>query len=132
MGKWLIFVVMKITVDDTFPGIEECAGSLRNVIDALYVLNGKWKIPLILSLVQSSKRFNEIQNDVSGISPKILANELKHLELNDFITRNVYPTTPVTIIYEATEYSRTLQNVMRELSAWGGQHREKVKQSMRK
>jgi len=123
---------MKITVDDTFPGIEECAGSLRNVIDALYVLNGKWKIPLILSLVQSSKRFNEIQNDVSGISPKILANELKHLELNDFITRNVYPTTPVTIIYEATEYSRTLQNVMRELSAWGGQHREKVKQSMRK
>ena len=123
---------MKITVDDTFPGIEECAGSLRNVIDALYVLNGKWKIPLILSLVQSSKRFNEIQNDVSGISPKILANELKHLELNDFITRNVYPTTPVTIIYEATEYSRTLQNVMRELSAWGGQHREKVKQSMQK
>ena len=132
MGKWPIFVVMKITVDDTFPGIEECAGSLRNVIDALYVLNGKWKIPLILSLVQSSKRFNEIQNDVSGISPKILANELKHLELNDFIKRNVYPTTPVTIIYEATEYSRTLQNVMRELSAWGGQHREKVKQSMRK
>ena len=123
---------MKITVNDTLPGIEECAGSLRNVIDAIYVLNGKWKIPLILSLVQSSKRFNEIQNDVSGISPKILANELKHLELNDFIKRNVYPTTPVTIIYEATEYSRTLQNVMRELSAWGGQHREKVKQSMRK
>ena len=121
---------MKITVNDTLPGIEECAGSLRNVIDALYVLNGKWKIPLILSLVQSSKRFNEIQNDLGGISPKILANELKHLELNDFITRNVYPTTPVTIIYEATDYSRTLQNVMRELSAWGGQHREKIKQSM--
>ena len=123
---------MKITVNDSLPGIEECAGSLKNVIDALYVLNGKWKLPLILSLVQSSKRFNEIQNDVEGISPKILANELKHLELNDFITRNVYPTTPVTIIYEATDYSRTLQNVMRELSAWGGQHREKVKQSMRK
>jgi len=123
---------MKITVDDTLPGIEECTGSLKNVIDALYVLSGKWKIPLILSLVQSPKRFNEIQNDVSGISPKILANELKHLELNDFIKRNVYPTMPVTIIYEATDYSRTLQNVMRELSAWGGQHREKVKESMRK
>lgn len=122
---------MEITVNDILPGIEECAGSLRNVIDALYVLNGKWKIPVILSLMQSSKRFNEIQNDVSGISPKILANELKHLELNDFITRNVYPTTPVTIIYEATDYSRTLQNVLKELSAWGEQHREKVKQSMR-
>ncbi|MCF0059128.1 helix-turn-helix domain-containing protein [Dyadobacter sp. CY356] len=122
---------MKNEVNDTFPGIAECAGSLKNVIDALYVLNGKWKLPLILSLVQSSKRFNEIQNEVVGISSKILAKELKHLELNDFITRTVYPTTPVTIIYQATDYSRTLQNVMRELSAWGGQHREKVKQSMR-
>lgn len=122
---------MEITTNDMLLGIAECADSLKNVIDALYVLNGKWKLPLILSLVQSSKRFNEIQNEVAGISSKILAKELKHLELNDFITRNVYPTTPVTIIYEATDYSRSLQNVMRELSAWGGQHREKVKQNMR-
>jgi DNA-binding HxlR family transcriptional regulator len=50
--------------------------------------------------------------------------------LNDFITRNVYPTTPVSIIYEATEYSRTLKTVIGELSAWGAQHREKIKQSM--
>ena len=129
--KVLIFVAMEITVNDTLPGIEECAGSLKNVIDALYVLNGKWKLPLILSLVQSPKRFNEIQNVIGNISPKILSNELKHLELNNFVIRNVYPTTPVTIIYEATDYSKTLQNVMRELSAWGGQHREKLKQSMR-
>jgi DNA-binding HxlR family transcriptional regulator len=113
-------------------GKEECAGSLKNVLDALYVLNGKWKLALILSLVQSSKRFNEIQNEVTGISSKILAKELKDLELNDFITRNVYPTTPVSIIYEATEYSQTLKNVIGELSAWGEQHREKIKQSMRK
>jgi DNA-binding HxlR family transcriptional regulator len=122
---------MEITVNEKLPGIVECAGSLKNVIDALYVLNGKWKLPLILSLVQSPKRFNEIQNDIGSISSKILAKELKHLEVNEFITRSVYPTTPVTILYEATDYSRTLQNVMRELSAWGGQHREKVKQSMR-
>ncbi|MBE9461376.1 winged helix-turn-helix transcriptional regulator [Dyadobacter subterraneus] len=123
---------MEILENDAIPDTVECAGSLKNVIDALYVLNGKWKLPLILSLVKSSKRFNEIQNEVGGISSKILAKELKHLELNDFITRNVYPTTPVTIIYEATDYSRTLQSVMRELSAWGGQHREKVKLGMQK
>jgi DNA-binding HxlR family transcriptional regulator len=123
---------MKIMEEDTIPGVIECAGSLRNVIDTLYVLNGKWKLPVILSLMQSSKRFNEIQNDIGGISSKILAKELKHLELNDFITRNVYPTTPVIILYEATDYSRTLQNVMKELSQWGEQHREKLKQNMRK
>lgn len=119
-------------INESLPGNEECADSLKNVLDALYVLNGKWKLALILCLVQSSKRFNEIQQSTTGISSKILAKELKDLELNDFIKRNVYPTTPVTIIYEATAYSRTLKNVLAELSSWGYQHREKVKQSMRK
>jgi DNA-binding HxlR family transcriptional regulator len=123
---------MKVIKNEIIPGKAECEHSLKNVLDALYVLNGKWKLPLILSLVQSPKRFNEIQHEVTGISSKVLANELKDLELNDFITRNVYPSTPVSIIYEATEYSRTLKNVLAELSAWGEQHREKVKQSMRK
>ncbi|MFH7015586.1 winged helix-turn-helix transcriptional regulator [Flavobacterium sp. FlaQc-47] len=123
---------MKTIEDEVIPTKEECTGSLRNIIDALYVLNGKWKIPLILSLIQTPKRFNEIQKEVTGISPKILAKELKDLELNDFIKRNVYPTTPVTIIYEATDYSQTLKNIMRELSVWGEQHREKIKESMRK
>lgn len=119
-------------INELLPSNEECAGSLKNVLDALYVLNGKWKLALILSLVQSSKRFNEIQHAISGISSKVLAKELKDLELNDFIKRNVYATTPVSIIYEATAYSRTLKNVIGELSAWGEQHREKIKQSMRK
>lgn len=123
---------MKIIKNEPLPGKAECAGSLKNVLDALYVLNGKWKLALILSLVQSSKRFNEIQHEIAGISSKVLANELKDLELNDFIKRKVYPTTPVTIIYEATGYSRTLKSVLAELSAWGEQHREKIKQSMRK
>lgn len=123
---------MKTIEDEILPTREECAGSLRNILDALYVLNGKWKVPLILSLIQSSKRFNEIQKEITGISPKVLANELKDLELNEFIIRNVYPTTPVSIIYEATDYSRSLKSVIRELSAWGEQHREKIKASMRK
>nr|WP_294873100.1 helix-turn-helix domain-containing protein [uncultured Pedobacter sp.] len=123
---------MKVIKNQPIPSRAECAGSLKNVIDALYVLNGKWKLALILSLVQSSKRFNEIQNEVSGISSKVLAKELKDLELNDFIKRNVYPTQPVSIVYEATSYSLTLKNVLAELSSWGEQHREKVKQSMRK
>ena len=123
---------MKVVIDEPIPDKMQCVDSLRNVIDALYILNGKWRLALILSLVQSSKRFNEIQHDLTGISAKVLAKELKDLELNDFVVRQVYPTTPVSIIYEATAYSRTLKNVLGELSAWGGQHRERIKQSMRK
>ncbi|MDA6068319.1 helix-turn-helix transcriptional regulator [Flavobacterium sp. AC] len=123
---------MKIFEDEILPTKDECTGSLKNILDALYVLNGKWKIALILSLIQSPKRFNEIQKEVTGISPKVLANELKDLELNEFIKRNVYPTTPVSIIYQATDYSQSLKSVIRELSAWGEQHRERIKESMRK
>lgn len=123
---------MKVIKNELLPNKAECTGSLRNVLDALYVLNGKWKLAVILSLVQASKRFNEIQQELNGISPKVLAKELKDLELNDFIIRKVYPTTPVSIIYEASTYSRTLKNVLAELSTWGEQHRERIKQSMRK
>ena len=123
---------MKLIKKEPLLNIEECAASLKNVVDALYVLHGKWKLALIFCLVQSPKRFNEIQHQVTGISSKVLAKELKDLELNDFIKRNVYPTTPVSIIYEATEYSRTLKSVIGELSSWGEMHKEKVKQSMRK
>lgn len=123
---------MNMVINKALPGKEACAGSLNNILDALYVLNGKWKLALILCLMHSPKRFNELQQEVTGISSKVLAKELKDLELNDFITRKVYPTTPVTIVYEATEYSQSLKNVLGELSAWGKQHREKVRQSMRK
>ncbi|GEP52765.1 hypothetical protein FNO01nite_34370 [Flavobacterium noncentrifugens] len=104
----------------------ECSGNLRNVIDALYVLNGKWKLPIVLSLVQAPKRFNEIMKDVAGISPKILAQELKHLEQNELVVRKVFATTPVSIIYEASPYSETLKDVLRTLSEWGAGHRKKI------
>ncbi|MGF6928591.1 DNA-binding HxlR family transcriptional regulator [Chitinophaga sp. W2I13] len=132
LGNVITFVSMEMIINEPLPDNDACAGSLKNVLDALSVINGKWKLALILCLVQSSKRFNEIQHEIPGISSRILAKELKDLELNDFVRRNVYPTTPVSIVYEATDYSRTLKNLIGELSAWGGQHREKIRQSMRK
>jgi DNA-binding HxlR family transcriptional regulator len=119
------------TLPDMMGDKQACAGSLRNVLDALYVLNGKWKLALILSLVQAPKRFTELQHQLEGITPKVLAKELKDLELNDFIKRQVYPTKPVTIIYESTAYSHTLKTVLHELSTWGAQHRKKIKESLR-
>ena len=116
---------MKVIKNEPLPNKVECANSLKNVLDALYVLNGKWKLALILCISQSAKRFSEIQSEVP-ISPKVLANELKHLELNNFIKRNVFPTTPVTIIYEATEYCMTLKNVICELDQWGEKHRKVI------
>ena len=105
---------------------ESCSVSLNAVKDALYVLNGKWKLPLILSLQDGPKRFNEIQKSLGEITPKILSKELKDLELNEFVLRKVYSTTPVTVTYELTEYSGSLEKVLNELRNWGMQHRERL------
>jgi DNA-binding HxlR family transcriptional regulator len=65
------------------------------------------------------------------ITPKILSKELKELELNEFVERKVYATTPVTVTYELTPYSRSLDKVMNELRNWGMQHRKKIIASRR-
>jgi len=123
---------MKAVIDDDLPSKEECVSNVSAIRDALYVLNGKWKLPLIFTLLEKSKRFNEIQQAVQGITPKILSKELKDLEENGFVKRIVYPTTPVTVMYEITAYSQTLKSVLKELKLWGTQHRDMIKQSMRK
>lgn len=123
---------MKTAFDDGLISKAECSTNLNSIRDALFVLNGKWKLPLIFTLLEKSRRFNEIQQAVQGITPKILSKELKDLEENGFVKRSVYPTTPVTVLYEITAYSSTLKSVLHELNLWGTQHRDMIKESMRK
>ncbi|WP_285009271.1 winged helix-turn-helix transcriptional regulator [Pedobacter faecalis] len=111
---------------------EQCTASANYISDALYVLGGKWKLAIIFSLTESPRRFGELQKILKRIGPKMLAKELKELELNEFVVRRVYDDTPQRIVYEATAYSESLSHVLSELRDWGMQHREKIKQSMRK
>jgi len=111
---------------------ETCKASINAVRDTLYVLSGKWKLPLIVALSEGPQRFKEIQRALGDITPKILSKELKELELNEFVVRKVFPTTPVTVTYELTSYSKSLENVIEELKNWGIQHRQRISESMRK
>ncbi|AKD58639.1 HxlR family transcriptional regulator [Spirosoma radiotolerans] len=105
---------------------EACTQSLQAVQDALYVLNGKWKLPIIIALSNGPKRFRELQRLVTGITAKVLSKELKELEMNEFALRHVYATMPVTVEYELTEYSQSLDSVIRALRDWGIQHRARI------
>ena len=106
---------------------EECARSLAAVGDALYAIGGKWKLPIIIALRDGNKRFNELQRTITGISAKVLSNELKELEMNGFVKRNVYTRTPVIVEYELTDYSNTLGEVLHALREWGANHRDKIR-----
>ena len=108
-----------------------CTARLAGIGDALYAIGGKWKLRIIVALTERKRRFNELQRAIAGISSKVLASELKELELNGFITRNVVPETPVIIEYELTDYALTLEDVLDTLSDWGTEHRSRIRQRMR-
>jgi len=104
----------------------ECSSSILAVRDALDILNGKWKLPIIISLMYGDKRFKEMERDIEGITAKMLSKELKDLEINQLVKRTVYDTMPVSVEYSLTDYGKTLQKVIGELYNWGAQHRKKI------
>ena len=118
-------MVHRIT-DGERPSGKECNAALTAVGDALYAIGGKWKLPIIIALAENNRRFNELQRTVKGISARVLSHELKQLELNGFIKRNVYTGTPVVVEYVLTEYSNTLGDVLNALRIWGLMHRNKI------
>lgn len=110
----------------------QCKASLNAIGDALYAIGGKWKLRIIVALTTGNKRFNELQRLIEGISAKVLSNELKELEINGFVRRNVFTDMPVIVEYELTDYAETLSGVLQSLSEWGAMHRETVKKSLKK
>ncbi|WP_276481062.1 winged helix-turn-helix transcriptional regulator [Paraflavitalea pollutisoli] len=107
----------------------QCMSVLHNVDDALYVIGGKWKLRIIVALADGPLRFNELQRTITGISPRVLSNELKDLEQNGFVNRTVdNTTTPASVVYERTKYSETLRDVIGALATWGATHRKKLMQ----
>ncbi|MEH6307707.1 helix-turn-helix domain-containing protein [Olivibacter sp. CPCC 100613] len=113
--------MMKITCTK-----ETCTENIQAVRDALYVLNGKWKLLVIIALSEGATRFTEIEKSIGEITPKVLSKELRELELNEFIERKVLNTVPVQIHYELTSHSDSLKEVIASLAIWGKQHREYI------
>src|SRR3954469_23038292 len=120
------------TMNKHFQTEEQCQAHLRFIGDALYAIGGKWKLRIIVELMSGNKRFNELQRLVEGISAKVLSAELKDLEINGFVRRNVFTGIPVIVEYELTEYAETVGGVLQSLNEWGAMHRETVKKSLKK
>jgi DNA-binding HxlR family transcriptional regulator len=108
------------------PTVSECKGMLLPIKDALDVLNGKWKLPIIAALLFGKRRFKELSRELGGITDKMLSKDLKELELNQLISRTVYDSYPPVVEYSITEHGRTLVDVLEELKKWGSQHRQKI------
>lgn len=105
--------------------VESCSKAKMAIRDTLDVVGGKWKLVLISVLQSGKKGFNELTRE-AGISPRILSKELQEMEMNGLVTREVCNTKPITVQYELTEYSQTLNDVLIAMEKWGYKHRQKT------
>lgn len=103
-----------------------CESAMIPVRDTLDFINGKWKLMILISISEGNKRFKEIERSIPKISSKVLAKELKDLEINKFIKRNVYEDYPVLIEYTLLPYAKSLGEVIKVLRDWGINHRKKL------
>lgn len=105
---------------------QECVEFIRPVRDVLDIINGKWKLPILIALTFGNKRFKELERDIEGITPRMLSKELRDLEANQLVNRTVYDTIPATVEYSLTDYGKSLDDVIGALREWGKKHRTKL------
>lgn len=107
--------------------IKDCPHSFALAVnDTVNVLSGKWKLPIMASLLFGKKRFKELEREIPKITPRMLSKELRDLEMNGMVTRTVYDTIPVTVEYEFTESGRKIKEVLDAMVEWGINHRKEV------
>ena len=98
------------------PKITQKACSLREVLD---IIGGKWAMPIIYILSKGKMRFNELERSIEGINTRMLVKELKNMEANGIITREVFATVPPTVEYALTPKGEKLLPSIRSLHQWG-------------
>jgi DNA-binding HxlR family transcriptional regulator len=90
--------------------------SLKDVLD---IIGGKWAMPIIYHLSKGKMRFKELERTVEGINTRMLVKELKNMEANGIITREVFATVPPTVEYTLTSKGEKLLPSIVSLHTWG-------------
>ncbi len=102
--------------------VSKIADKIVYVQATLAAVNGKWKLPILLSMYSGISRFRDLQRNIPNITTRVLSKELKDLEASKLIVRIVHSGKPVSVEYKLTTYSFTLTPVVDEMIKWGKQH----------
>lgn len=87
--------------------------------NAMEVLGGKWKIVIIGHLFTGIKRFGELKKLIPGITQKMLTQQLRELESDNLIHREVFKQIPPKVEYSLTEHGKTLEPILENMCEWG-------------
>jgi DNA-binding HxlR family transcriptional regulator len=87
----------------------------------LHVIGGRWKVIILWHLFQGRQRFSALRRGIKGITQKVLTQQLRELERDGIVHREVFPTVPPKVEYSLTPRGETLRPVLQAMCAWGAQ-----------
>jgi len=83
------------------------------------IIGGRWKLLILYHLFQGVKRFSELQRSVSGITQKMLTQQLREMERDGLVHREIYPQVPPKVEYSLTPLGESLRSVVDAMCRWG-------------
>jgi len=99
---------------------------IRNVLDRI---GDQWSLLVILTLVHGTHRFTELQRAIGDISKRVLADTLRKLERDGFVSRKVYPTVPQKVEYRLLPLGESLAAQLRPLVDWANKNQDAVRKA---
>ena len=93
---------------------------------SLALIANKWTLLILMALIQGTKRTNELQKQINGISPKMLNETLKKLIDYDMVKRKVYPEVPPRVEYALTDFGISTADPLAALLDWSLEREAKL------
>lgn len=89
-------------------------------VEITLAIIGKKYAPLIIrDLLTGKKRFGELLNSITGISPRTLSIRLDELERDGLIKKKIFPVIPLRVEYNLSKRGKALNGILEQMNKWG-------------
>lgn len=92
----------------------------------LTLIGNKWKVLIIRDLLTGTKRFGELKKSIGSVSQKVLTAQLRAMEEDGLIHREVYAEVPPRVEYSLTELGWSLQPILDAMVSWGNNYKNQA------
>jgi DNA-binding HxlR family transcriptional regulator len=108
----------------SLPITTKCKHNIMAMHDALDLLTGKWRVSILMALIaRETLHFSELKKELTGLSGKVLTQELKDMESHRLIERIPVAGVPLKVEYRLTEHGKGLEKLLSGLLSLGLSHR---------
>ena len=92
----------------------------------LTLIGDKWKVLILRDLMSGTKRFGELKKSIGTVSKKVLTAQLRDMEANGLVHRDVYAEVPPRVEYSLTELGQSLKPILDAMWNWGEDYKNSV------